>query len=102
MIGCYKLVGVLVFNKVLFEDKTFKIIKSEDYVVIRKDKAYSFHSHFRRYSGAMGLIRLFYKQIKPSMNYFYIAMQRITTKKEFKDLKGINENKKYYNKNKNK
>lgn len=98
MIGYYKLGGVLVFNKVLFEDKIFKIIKSEDYVVIRKDKGYSFHSHFRRYSGAIGLIRLFYKQVKPSMNYFYIAMQRITTEKEFKDLKGIDKNKKHYNK----
>lgn len=85
------------FNKLLFEDKEFKIIKSYDYVLIRKHKAYSFHSHFRSYSGAIGLVKLFYKHVKPNVNYFYIAMQRITTEKEFNHLRPKIQKQKYQN-----
>jgi len=84
-------------NKILFEDKEFKIIRSCDYVVIRKNNSYSFHSHFRKYSGAIGLIKLFYKKIRPSTNYFYIAMQRVTTEQEFNNFKTIRLKQKYYN-----
>ena len=85
------------FNKILFEDKEFKIIKSCDYVVVRKNNDYSFHSHFKRYSGAIGLIKLFYKKIQPNVNYFNIAMQRITTEKEFNSFITIRLKQKYYN-----
>lgn len=71
---------------VLFEDKNFKVIHSRDFIVIRKNHEYSFHSHFKKYDGAMGLIHLFYKKVLPTDEYFNTAMKRITTEEEFKRL----------------
>lgn len=68
---------------VLYEDNLFKILKGHDYIVVRKDFPYSFHSHFGKYSGAKRLVNLFYRKLQPEDSYFNVAMQRITTEAEF-------------------
>lgn len=73
--------------KVIFEDKEFQVVKGYDFVVVRKDSPYSFHSHFRSLTGARGLIRLFYKKIQPIKEYFNTVMKRITTELEFDSFK---------------
>lgn len=88
-------------SDLMYEDDNFKIIQSSrDFVVIRKDFPYEFHSHFKRYSGARGLIRLFYKQIIPNEPYFYTAMERITTDAEFDSFYPQKEKQLYRNVNK--
>lgn len=85
----------------LLEDSDFTILRGFDYIVVRKDSPYSFHSHFRRYSGALSLIRLFGRKLQPENEYFYVAMQRITTPEEFEKFAPQKKQKqKYYNANK--
>lgn len=73
---------------ILYEDKEFKIKRnSRDYVLIRKNMPYEYHSHFRRKSGADTVISLFYKNIKPNKKYFETAIRRVTTKEEFHNLR---------------
>ena len=73
--------------KTIFEDREFKVVKGYDFVVVRKDSPYSFHSHFKSLTGARGLIRLFYKRVQPFKEYFNTAMKRITTEVEFFSFK---------------
>lgn len=68
--------------RLLFEDKQFRLLKGRDYIVVRKDFPYEFHSHFQNRDGAMLLISLFYKRMKPLDDYFIVAMERITTESE--------------------
>lgn len=69
--------------KTIFEDREFKVVKGYDFVVVRKDSPYGFHSHFKSLTGARGLIRLFYKKIQPRREYFNTAMKRVTYESEF-------------------
>ena len=69
--------------KTIFEDREFKVVKGYDFIVVRKDSPYSFHSHFKSLTGARGLIRLFYKKVQPFKEYFNTAMKRVTTDREF-------------------
>lgn len=84
--------------QLLFEDENFRILKgNRDYVVVRKNYPYEFHSHFRKYEGAKELIELFYKKVKPYGNYFSVAMQRITTEEEFESFVSKKKKVKYRN-----
>lgn len=66
------------------EDETFIIKKTRrDYVVIRKEFPYEFHSHFDSYDGCRKIIKLFKDKIIPDSEYFQVAMQRITTDYEY-------------------
>lgn len=71
---------------ILYEDEEFKILKNKDFLVVRKNAPYEFHSHFKSYRGAKSLIVMFRKGVKPHDDYFYTAMQRITTPQEFDKL----------------
>ena len=73
--------------KTIFEDKEFKVVKGYDFVVIRKSKPYSFHSHFKSLTGARSLIRLFYREVQPIKEYFRTAMKRITEEFEFDNFR---------------
>ncbi|WMU08069.1 hypothetical protein vBCtySFA67_00051 [Clostridium phage vB_CtyS-FA67] len=84
----------------LWEDECFKVVHSRDYVLIRKDFPYEFHSHFKRYSGAKGLVSLFYKKLQPHNQYFAVAMQRVTTEEEYSKFVPQRGKEKYYNVNK--
>ncbi|MCW6094588.1 hypothetical protein LAV60_15560 [Clostridium sporogenes] len=86
--------------QMLYEDEEFKILKTKDYIVVRKRKPYSFHSHFHKYSGAKSLIDLFYKKLQPEDEYFNVAMQRITEPKEFQNFTIQKRKQRYYNVNK--
>lgn len=71
-------------SRILYENEDFKILQAKDYVVVRKgDYPYDFHSHFKRYSGAEKLLRLFKKKLKPHDKYFNMALKRITTEAEW-------------------
>lgn len=84
--------------KVLWEDSNFKILHScRDYIVVRKDFPYDFHSHFKRYSGATFLIKLYYKQLQPYHEYFKTAMKRITTAEEWDSFTPQKYKQSYYN-----
>lgn len=84
----------------LWEDDNFRIVLAHDFVVIRKNHPYEFHSHFHKLAGAKMLIRMFYKKLQPSDEYFYTAMQRITTESEFKKFVPEKKKQMYYNVNK--
>ncbi|GAB6153699.1 hypothetical protein JCM17380_24490 [Desulfosporosinus burensis] len=86
--------------RLLYEDKEFRLLKSRDYVVVRKDHPYEFHSHFQKYTGAMSLISLFYKRLIPSEEYFRIAMERIITEAEHEDFAEQRVKQMYFNVNK--
>lgn len=86
--------------KLLYEDSEFRLLKSRDYVVVRKDHPYEFHSHFQKYSGAVCLINLFYKRLIPSEEYFRIAMERITTEVELENFAEQRVKQMYFNVNK--
>jgi hypothetical protein len=73
--------------KTLYEDNCFKVLKSKDYVVVRKDFPYDFHSHFARYSGAREVIKLFNKKLIPVNPYFVTALRRISTEEEWEGFK---------------
>jgi hypothetical protein len=73
-------------SKVIYEDEEFQIVKAYDFVVVRKNQEYDFHSHFVRHTGARSLIRLFYKHVLPENQYFLEAMKRVTTVEEFEKL----------------
>lgn len=84
----------------LYEDEEFKIVKAHDYIVVRKNHPYEFHSHFQKYAGARSLIRMFYKKVKPTDEYFNTAMQRITTEPEFNSFAQQRKKQMYRNVNK--
>lgn len=86
--------------KELYEDDQFRIVMGHDFVVIRKDYPYEFHSHFHKYAGAITLVKLFYKKLQPADEYFYVAMQRITTENEFNTFSPQKRKQMYYNINK--
>lgn len=71
---------------ILYEDREFKILKNKDFLVVRKNAPYEFHSHFKSYRGAKSLIFMFRKGVKPYDEYFHTAMQRVTTPQEFNGL----------------
>jgi len=81
----------------LHEDSNFTILRGFDYIVVRKNSPYEFHSHFKRYSGALGLIRLFDKKVQPQDEYFNTAMKRITTEAEFESFGHSNKKPQYHN-----
>lgn len=92
--------GVVLMSQLLYEDEHFKIVKAHDYVVIRKNHPYEFHSHFHKYGGARSLIKLFYRKVQPEDDYFHTAMKRITTEVEFNRFSPQRRKQQYYNVNK--
>lgn len=81
----------------LYEDEEFKILKAKDFIVVRKNAPYEFHSHFKNYKGAKSLIVMFRKWVKPHDEYFHTAMQRITTEQEFNKFVEERKKDKYVN-----
>lgn len=69
--------------KILWEDSNFKILHGRDYIVVRKNYPYEFHSHFKSLTGAKVLVELFYKKLRPYHKYFNTAMKRITIEEEW-------------------
>lgn len=84
----------------VYSDEDFQIVKRRDYIVIRKNHPYEFHSHFHKYSGARSLIKMFYKRIQPEDEYFNTAMKRVTTEAEFNNFVPQRRKQNYYNVNK--
>jgi hypothetical protein len=82
----------------LFEDSEFKIVHGRDYCLIRKNKEYQYHAHFKRLDGCKTLIELFYKGVMPYDDYFITAMKRICTEEEFNKLREPRKKQKYTNK----
>lgn len=84
---------------IVYEDKNFKILKRyNDYVLIRKNRPYSFHSHFRNLQGAKIVIGFFNRGMRPNKPYFISSMQRITTVDEY-DAFGFRKKKMQYRNN---
>lgn len=81
----------------LYEDSEFVIVKARDYIVIRKDHEYTFHSHFKTLKGAKILIKLFHEGVKPTDPYFITAMERITTDEECSRLREKKKKQRYRN-----
>jgi hypothetical protein len=83
--------------KIFYEDEEWKIIHNRDYVLIRKNKPYEFHSHFRTVQGAYLLLELFNLGYMPNKPYFVQAMLRVCTDEEFIRLKEEPKKQKYRN-----
>lgn len=85
---------------ILFEDSEFKILQTKDIVLVRKNKPYECHSHFKHTDGAMLILKLFYKRVKPYEPFFIEAMRRITTSQEFNSFREQSKKYKYKNNSK--
>lgn len=86
--------------RLIFEDDIFKLLKGRNYIVVRKNFPYEYHSHFERYNGAMLLMKLFYQKLKPREEYFIGAMLRITTEDERANFGEQKQKQMYFNVNK--
>jgi len=69
--------------ELIYEDNYFKILRGKDFILVRKDKPYKYHAHFKREDGAYLIIKLFNKKLIPYEEYFTEAMRRVTTPEEF-------------------
>ena len=86
-------------SRTLWEDSEFKILFAKDYVVVRKNYPYDFHSHFKKFSGARSLVQMYYKKLQPYDDYFNVAMQRITTEEEWSKFTPQKPKQRYFNSN---
>ncbi|MDF2612516.1 MAG: hypothetical protein K0S71_302 [Clostridia bacterium] len=83
----------------IFEDGEFRILQGRGFTLVRKNKPYTYHSHFKHMDGTRLMIKLYYQKVIPYEPYFIEAMRRITTPEEFSSFRKQSRKCKYKNTN---